>query len=238
MNIAMIMASGKGLRMGQHIPKQFINVKDKPVIVYTLEKFEKHPQIDKILVVCLEGWENALSAYAQQFNLTKLEWIVTGSTERQKSILNGLEKLKAEAGSDDLIILHDGVRPLVSLDIISDLVVTASTYGNAVSSLPIVDQVVKRDDDFTTSESIPRDQLKIVTTPQAYKLRDILSTYERAYEDGRAISGNHSINTLMHEYGKKLYFSKGSELNIKLTSIQDIYWFKAMLEAEKSEWLK
>lgn len=234
----MIMASGKGHRMGQNIPKQFINVKDKPIIVYTLEQFQKHPQIDKILVVCLEGWERALKAYADQFNLTKLEWIVTGSDERQKSILNGLDKLKEEASLDDLIVLHDGVRPMVSLDIISDLVVKAHKYGNAVSSLPIVNQVVIKDDDFTTSESIPRDKLRIVTTPQAYKLGDILNTYEKAYSDGRAMSGNHSINTLMHEYGEKLFFAKGSELNIKLTSTEDIYWFKAMLEAEKCEWLK
>lgn len=238
MNIAMIMASGKGQRMGQSIPKQFINVHDKPIIVYTLEKFQKHPQIDKILVVCLEGWDSVLKAYAEQFNLTKLEWVVTGSDERQKSILNGLNKLKEVASSNDLIILHDGVRPLVSLDIISDLIVTATTYGNAISSLPVVDQVVVKDDDTTTSESIPRDNLRIVTTPQAYKLGDILDTYEKAYKDGKAMTGNHSINTLMHEYGEKLYFSKGSEINFKLTSTFDIYRFKAILETEKCDWLK
>jgi len=238
MNIAMIMASGKGSRMGQNIPKQFINVKDRPILVYTLDKFQKHPQIDKILVVCLEGWESVLKAYADQFDLTKLEWIVTGSDERQKSILNGLAKLEEVASPNDMIILHDGVRPLVSLDLISDLIVTAEKNGNAVSSLPIMNQVVIKDDEQTTSESIPRDKLRIVTTPQAYRLQEIVNTYSRAHEDGRAMSGNHSINTLMHEYGEKLYFSKGSKLNVKLTSTEDIYWFKAILETEKSDWLK
>ncbi|MCC5895596.1 MAG: 2-C-methyl-D-erythritol 4-phosphate cytidylyltransferase [Alkalibacterium sp.] len=238
MNIAMIMASGKGQRMGQNIPKQFINVKDKPIIVYTLEKFQKHPQIDKILVVCLEGWESVLRAYALQFDLTKLEWIVSGSEERQKSILNGLKKLKEVAGSDDFIVLHDGVRPLVSLDIISDLIVTATKFGNAISSLPVLDQIVIRNNSLTTSKSIPRDDLRIVTTPQAYKLGDILKMYEKAYSDGKAMAGNHSINTLMHEYGEKLYFSKGSEMNFKLTSTEDIYRFKAILETEKSDWIK
>lgn len=238
MNIAMIMASGKGQRMGQSIPKQFINVNDKPIIVYTLEKFQKHPQIDKILVVCLEGWESVLKAYAQQFNLNKLEWIVSGSEERQKSILNGLQKLEEVANPDDFIILHDGVRPLVSLDILSDLIVTALKNGNAVSSLPVLDQIVIKNDDLTTSQSIPRDELRIVTTPQAYKLGAILATYEKAYSDGKAMSGNHSINTLMHEYGEKLYFSKGSDSNFKLTSTDDIYRFKAILETEKSDWIK
>ncbi|SFC09694.1 2-C-methyl-D-erythritol 4-phosphate cytidylyltransferase [Alkalibacterium subtropicum] len=224
--------------MGQSIPKQFINVHDKPIIVYTLEKFQKHPQIDKILVVCLEGWDSVLKAYAEQFDLTKLEWVVPGSDERQKSILNGLNKLKEVAGSEDLIILHDAVRPLVSLDIISDLIVTANTFGNAISSLPVVDQIVVKDSASTTSESIPRDTLKIVTTPQAYKLGAIVNTYEKAYKDGKAMTGNHSINTLMHEYGERLYFSKGSEINFKLTSTFDIYRFKAILETEKADWLK
>lgn len=232
------MASGKGQRMGQSIPKQFINVKDKPIIVYTLEKFQKHPQIDKVLVVCLEGWESMLRAYADQFDLSKLEWIVSGSAERQKSILNGLTKLQEVANPDDLIILHDGVRPLVSLDILSDLIVTAQKNGNAISSLPVIDQVVIRQDTYTTSESIPRDNLKIVTTPQAYKLETILKTYERAYEDGKAMTGTHSINTLMHEYGEILYFSRGSELNFKLTTTDDIYRFKSILDSEKSDWIK
>lgn len=224
--------------MGQNIPKQFINVKDKPVIVYTIDKFQKHPQIDKVLVVCLEGWESVLQAYADQFNLSKLEWIVSGSAERQKSILNGLKKLQEVANPDDLIVLHDGVRPLVSLDIISDLIVTAEKYGNAISSLPVIDQVVFKDNELTTSQSIPREGLRIVTTPQAYRLDAILDTYEKAYEDGTAMTGTHSINTLMHAYGEKLYFSKGSELNFKLTSIEDIYRFKAILETEKCDWIK
>lgn len=238
MNIAMIMASGKGERMGQSIPKQFINVNDKPVLVYTIEKFQKHPQIDKILVVCLEGWESVLSAYAQQFSLNKLEWIVSGSEERQKSILNGLKKLQEVASLEDLIILHDGVRPLVTLDILSDLIVTAEKYGNAVSSYTVLDQIVIKDDDSTTSESIPRDELRVVTTPQAYTLHTISTTYERAYSDGKAMSGHHSINTLMHAYGEKLYFSKGTDANFKLTSTDDIYRFKAILEIEKCEWIK
>lgn len=238
MNIAMIMASGKGERMGQSIPKQFINVNDKPVLVYTIEKFQKHPQIDKILVVCLEGWESVLGAYAKQFSLNKLEWIVSGSEERQKSILNGLKKLQEVAHPDDFIILHDGVRPLVTLDILSDLIVTAGKYGNAVSAYPVLDQIVVRDDDQATSQSIPRDELRVVTTPQAYTLETISSTYEKAYRDGKAMSGNHSINTLMHEYGEKLYFSKGSDSNFKLTSTDDIYRFKAILEIEKCEWIK
>lgn len=232
------MASGKGQRMGQSIPKQFISIKDKPIIVYTIEKFQKHPQIDKILVICLEGWESIIKAYADQFGLSKLEWIVSGSKERQQSILNGLTKLQEVAEPDDLVILHDGVRPLVSLDIISDLIVTAQKNGNAISSVPVIDQVVIKDEANTTTQSIPRDNLRIVTTPQAYKLELILRTYERAYIDGKAMSGTHSINTLMHEYGETLYFSRGSDLNFKLTTTDDIYRFKSILEGEKFDWIK
>lgn len=238
MNIAMIMASGSGRRMGQDIPKQFLNVKDKPIIIYTLEKFQNHPKIDQILVVCLKGWENILQAYTSQFNLTKVKWIVTGGDERQESIFNGLKKLEEEASLDDLIVLHDAVRPLVSMDVLTDLIETATSHGNAISSLPIVDQIVLKADEESTDESIPRERLRMATTPQAYKLKKILRTYEKAFEDAEVISGNHSINTLMHRYGEKLYFSSGNVLNIKLTSIEDIDLFKAILETERSGWLK
>ena len=110
---AIIIAGGSGHRMGQDIPKQFINVFDKPVIIYTLEGFQKHPMIDNIEVVCLDGWHEVLWAYAHQFNISKLKWVVSGGNTGQESIRNGVFNLEGKVDDDDIIIIHDGIRPLV-----------------------------------------------------------------------------------------------------------------------------
>ena len=113
MNVAVIIAGGSGHRMHQDIPKQFLNVYDKPVLLYTLEGFQEHPDIDAIEVVCIEGWENVLWAYAKQFGITKLRWVIPGGSTGQESIRNGVYNLKEHCTADDVIIIHDGIRPLV-----------------------------------------------------------------------------------------------------------------------------
>ena len=136
-NIVLIIAGGVGARMGQDIPKQFINVYDKPVIVYTLEAFQKHPSIDAIEVVCLDGWHDVLWAYAKQFGIAKLENIVSGGKNGQDSIRNGLYDIASRHnGSDDIVLVHDAIRPMVSNDIISDNIRVCRQYGNAITVVP------------------------------------------------------------------------------------------------------
>ena len=141
MNIAVIIAGGSGHRMGQDIPKQFINVYDKPVLIYTLEGFQDHPQIDAIEVVCIDGWHDVLRAYAKQFNITKLKWIVSGGDSGQESIRNGVYNLEGKASADDIIVIHDGIRPLVDASVLTDVLLKAKKYGNAVTSLPYNEQI-------------------------------------------------------------------------------------------------
>ena len=136
MNYALIIAGGSGNRMGQDIPKQFINVYDKPVLIYTLESFQRHPMIDAIEVVCLDGWHEVLWAYARQFNITKLQWVVSGGNSAQESIRNGVYDLEGKAGDEDIIIIHDGIRPLVDDTVLSDVIQKAIQFGNGVTSLP------------------------------------------------------------------------------------------------------
>ena len=169
MNVAVIIAGGSGTRMGQDIPKQFINVYDKPVLIYTLEGFQKHPQIDAIEVVCLEGWADVLRAYANQFNITKLKWIVPGGSSGQESIRNGIYHLEDKLNDDDIVIVHDGIRPLVDESVLSDVIVKAKKYGNGVTSLPYNEQifVMNENDESTTNQYIPRETLRRVSTPQA-----------------------------------------------------------------------
>ena len=239
MNIAVIIAGGVGSRMG-HLPKQFINVYDKPVLIYTLESFQKHPQVDAIELVCIDGWHEIVWAYAKQFNITKLKWIVSGGKTGQESIRNGVYGLEGKANPDDNIIIHDGIRPLVEPSVLSDVISKCSQYGNAVTSMPYNEQifVINEDDETTTNKYIPRETLRRVSTPQAYRFDLLDEKYHEAYEKEIGIYGSHYTNTMMVELGVTLHFAAGSDKNIKLTTKDDLEMFKAYLKADKDNWLK
>lgn len=232
--IAIIIAGGSGKRMGQSIPKQFINIKDKPIIIYTLEAFEKHPLIDEIEVVCIDGWQEVLKAYAKQFNITKLKYVVTGGETGQESIRNGIYNLEGKAKKGDIIIIHDGIRPIVDDEVLSDVVIVCKKYGNAVTSMPYNEQifVINPDDETTTKQYIKRETLRRVSTPQAYEWTEIDQAYHQAFEKEIGIYGSSYTNTMMVELGKTLHFASGSDKNIKLTTQDDLDVFKALLDSK------
>lgn len=240
MNIAIIIAGGSGKRMGQDIPKQFINVYDKPILLYTLESFERHPQIDAIEVVCLDGWHDVLRAYARQFNISKLKWIISGGASGQESIRNGVYNLEGKVQSDDIIIIHDGIRPLVDATVLTDVLIKAKKYGNAVTSMPYNEQIfiINSDDDTSTNQYIPRETLRRVSTPQAYRFDLLDEKYHEAFAKEIGIYGSSYTNTMMVELGVTLHFASGSDKNIKLTTKDDLELFKAYLKADKDTWLK
>ena len=240
MNIAVIIAGGSGHRMGQDIPKQFINVYDKPVLIYTLEGFQEHPQIDAIQVVCIDGWHDVLRAYAKQFNITKLKWIVSGGDSGQESIRNGVYNLEGKASADDIIVIHDGIRPMVDASVLTDVLLKAKEFGNAVTSMPYNEQIfiVNKEDETTTTQYIPRETLRRVSTPQAYRFDILDKRYHEAFEKKIGIYGSSYTNTMMVELGETLHFASGSDKNIKLTTKDDLELFKAYLKADKDTWLK
>lgn len=240
MNYAVIIAGGSGHRMGQDIPKQFINVYDKPVLIYTLEGFQKHPQIDAIEVVCIDGWHDVLRAYAKQFNITKLKWIVSGGETGQESIRNGVYNLEGKVAADDIIVIHDGIRPLVDDSVLTDVLVKAAKFGNAVTSMPYNEQifVISKEDETTTTQYIPRETLRRVSTPQAYRFDILDQKYHEAFEKKIGIFGSSYTNTMMVELGETLHFAAESDKNIKLTTKDDLELFKAYLKADKDSWLK
>lgn len=240
MNIGLIIAGGSGNRMGQDIPKQFINVYDKPVIIYTLEGFQRHPMIDAIEVVCIDGWLDVLRAYANQFNIDKLNWIVSGGKTGQESIRNGVFNLEGKVNDNDIIIVHDGIRPLVDASVLTDVIQKAKRYGNGVTSLPYNEQIfiVNPDDTNTTKQYIPRDTLRRVSTPQAYQFKRLDNAYHEAFEKGIGIFGSSYTNTMMVELGETLHFAAGSDKNIKLTTKDDLEMFKSYLKMDKDTWLK
>lgn len=238
--IAIIIAGGSGQRMGQDIPKQFINVYDKPILIYTLEGFQRHPQVDAIEVVCLDGWHEIVWAYAKQFGITKLQWVVSGGSSGQESIRNGVYHLEDKCEADDIIIIHDGIRPLVDATVLTDVIMKAKQYGNGVTSMPYNEQifVVDKDDESTTTQYIPRETLRRVATPQAYRFEKLDWAYHEAFEREIGIYGSSYTNTMMVELGERLYFAAGSDKNIKLTTKDDLEMFKGYLKKDKENWLK
>ncbi len=235
-NIGLIIAGGTGNRMHQDIPKQFLTVNERPVIVYTLEAFEKHPEIDAIAVVCVEGWDQVLWAYAKQFNISKLQYVIPGGENGQGSIRNGVMELEKHFAPDDLVLIHDAIRPMVSAEIISDNIRVAVEHGNAITVIPCAEAMLQTEDGQVSVGSYPRDRLKRTQTPQAFRLGQICDLHRRALEAG--ITNSIASCTLMIEMGEQVYFSAGSEKNIKLTTVEDIDIFKALLVAKRSEWLK
>ncbi len=235
-NIGLLIAGGSGNRMHQDIPKQFITVNERPVIVYTLEAFEHHPEIDAIAVVCIEGWEQVLWAYAKQFNISKLKYVIPGGRNGQDSIRNGVIELEKHYSPDDLVLIHDAIRPMVSAEIISDNIRVATEYGNAITVIPCAEAMMQTEDGIVSVGSYPRDRLKRTQTPQAFRIGDICNLHRRALEAG--ITNSVASCTLMIEMGEQVYFSAGSEKNVKLTTVEDIDIFRALLSAKRSDWLK
>lgn len=236
MNIAIIIAGGSGSRMGQSIPKQFITIHDKPVLIYTLEGFQRHPLVDAIEVVCIDGWQEVVWAYARQYGIDKLKWIVTGGKSGQESIRNGVFNLEGKCSNDDIIIIHDGIRPLVDEFVLTDVIEMAGEKGNAVTSMPYNEQIfiVNENDPSTTRQYIPRETLRRVATPQAYRFDKLDWAYHEAFEKEIGIYGSSYTNTMMVELGETLHFAAGSDKNIKLTTQDDLELFKGYLERSHS----
>lgn len=226
----LIIAGGVGKRMGQDIPKQFITVEGKPIIIYTLESFEHHPLVDQVLVVCKSGWEDTLWGYIREFNLKKVRWVIEGGSKGQESINNGVQFLKQHSNEEDTIIIHDGIRPLVDEIVLSDVIVKSKEFGNAVTSLPYNEQIFLKETENTTKQYIDRNTLRRVSTPQAYQFGKLAWAYDKAVNEDIGMTDSSYTNTMMVELGETLYFAAGSDKNIKLTTTDDLELFKAYLK--------
>lgn len=239
MNIALIIAGGSGNRMGQDIPKQFMHVDGAPIIIHTMKAFQQHPDIDGIAVVCLDGWQTVLQSYANQFNVTKLKWIFPGGHTGMESIHNGIYGLKDnDIKDDDLVLIHDAVRPLLSQDIISSNIAICKKYGYAITGIKCREAILESDDGFNSNKSIPRDTLIRTQTPQTFRLGNIIAAHEEAKKKG--ITNSVASCTLIAELGPQriMHIVPGSEKNIKVTTVEDLEILKALMHTTKDAWLK
>ncbi|MBP9996342.1 MAG: 2-C-methyl-D-erythritol 4-phosphate cytidylyltransferase [Lachnospiraceae bacterium] len=236
MNIALILAGGIGNRTEQDIPKQFMNVYEKPLIIYTLENFERNKDVDAILVVCLDGWHEVLRAYAANYNITKLKWIISGGSDGQQSVSNGIRFLADKCKEDDIVLIHDAIRPYITDAIISGAIDSAVMYGSGLSAVRCQETIVRTDDGITGKINIPRTDIMRVQTPQAYRYGLVQKALERA--DREHITGEVYINTLMLRLGMELHFSEGTDKNVKITTVDDLEIFKSLLCMEREDWIK
>lgn len=241
MNIALLTAAGSGTRMGQDIPKQFMNIDDCPVIIYTMQPFQHHPLVDAIAVVCLQGWEVVLKAYANQYGITKMKYIYPGGDSNFQSIRNGLLGLRNDGvADDDIVIIQDGVRPLVSESIITENITTCQKYGYAVTGLPCKEVIMEYHaaDNSLGYMPIPRERLVRTQTPHTYHLGQLLDAQQQAID--QQIGDTAASCQLVAQIGiNDQHLVMGSEKNgLKLTNVEDIELFKALKHVSKAPWLK
>lgn len=232
MNIAILTAAGIGSRLGQDVPKQFLSINDKPLIVYTMEKFQQHPDIDEIAVVCLDGWEGMLRAYAKQFGISKLRWVFKGGETGMKSIQNAVFGLRKELSDDDIILVQDGIRVNTNERLISDCITLTKEKGVAIATIPLAEAPYYLDNGET--KELDRNKLLRTQTPHGIVYKKLIEIHEEAVQ--RGITNTVATCTLMTELGYPIYFYDGAETNLKITTLDDIEIFKALLAVNKISW--
>ena len=227
MTTAIILAGGSGTRLGASIPKQFIEVNNKPILVYTLERFQCHPMVDSIIVVCIAGWEQTIHGYISQYGISKIDRVLAGGASAIESIRIGVTGFTAK--ENDIILIHDGVRPMVNEMMITDAIKIASLHGAAMSAIPLKEHIFILDENGIATSYLPRDNGFRSSTPQAYQAHILRKAF--------TLLGNRSTaytSTLMIDTGTPLFLSYGSEKNFKITTKHDIELFKALLQTENA----
>lgn len=242
MNVAVILAGGVGSRVGANIPKQFIEIYGKPVLAYTIETFQKHPLIDAIEVVCIKSYIEYMDTMREQFELTKMKWVTEGGATFQESVLNGVSFLKDKLQREDIVLVHFGASPFIEEEIITDAIRVCKEKGNAISSTDfyllsgLKDKTESVTDPGNASSTyINRDTIACMSTPHAFQYGFITDLYKEAIETGVINTVEPHTTTLMYKMGKKIYFSKGSQLNIKITRKEDLDLFKGYVLLKKQE---
>ncbi|MBE6797060.1 MAG: 2-C-methyl-D-erythritol 4-phosphate cytidylyltransferase [Ruminococcaceae bacterium] len=227
MNIALLIAGGIGQRMNMNTPKQFILVNGKPVIIYTLEAFQKNKNIDEIAVVCLKDWVDDLKSWAQKYGITKLTTVVEGGSTGMESLRRGMYALSEKYDDEDIIVIHDAVRPLISEKIIDDNIEGVKKYGNAITVLPSNSALLYSEDKVSSNRVVDRDLIANTQTPQSLRLGKFREIHLEAIEKG--IEDTVATCTLLVELGNTVYFVDGDEMNFKITTAEHIDLLKAYL---------
>ena len=233
MTTALIFAGGTGRRMNSRaIPKQFLELHGKPVIIYTLEHFENHPEIDNIVVVCVESWVQRFKHMLRHYVFEKVNQIVPGGDGGDRSIYNGLRALEGVLAPDDIVLIHDGVRPLINSDLISEVIAKTKSHGNAITVEPVTESVVRLNSDNQIIDVPPREKMYSAKAPQSFKYGQIWDIYQQAKKEGLRFLDSAHVCSI---YGVAMHTVKSTPNNMKITSPTDYYIFRALFEAMENE---
>lgn len=233
MNIAVIFAGGTGQRMNtKTLPKQFLELHGKPILIYTLEHFQQHKQIDGIVLVCIAEWIDYCRELLQKYYITKVKAIVPGGESGQISIRNGLLKANELFSEESIVLIHDGVRPLINYDTITNAIQCVKQHGSAITVSPAIETIALRSENGEIGEIIERSKCQLAKAPQCFYLNEILQAHQKSEDEGR----NDFIDSasLMRHYGHSLYTVEGPTENIKITTPSDFYLFRALLDAKEN----
>lgn len=232
-NYVIILAGGIGSRMGGFMPKQFLSLNDKPVIVYTLENFERNPNVDGIVIVCVKDWIQHLREILCEYKISKVIDIIDGGKTGHDSTRNGIFYLKNKISDDDFIIIHDAARPILPQKAIDEMLKVAHEKGNASLAIPCYETILYTDDGKSGDKQLDRNKIMRIQTPQAYKYGFMVELYEKAEKENK-----HDFvyaDLVLVYYGKTVYFSKGFANNIKITRKEDIPLCKALMSFSEEE---
>lgn len=234
MNIAVIFAGGTGKRMNtKAVPKQFLEMHGKPVLIYTLEQFEYHPEVERIVLVCLESWINYAKKLIQKFQIHKIAAVVPGGSSGQESIFHGLDAAKQIAPeSDNIVLIHDGVRPMIDQETITNCLACVRENGNAITTTPAIETIFVNGEDGKVGQIFNRSRCAMARAPQCFYLNDIYEAHLKAQAENKYDFIDSAM--MMQYYGHKLYMVNGPVENIKITTPTDFYLFRALLDAREN----
>ncbi len=234
-NIAIIFAGGSGVRMGSGLPKQFLEVNGQPIIIYTLEIFDDHPEIDEIYIACKEDYIPTLEKYIRRYQLQKVAGIVPGGETGMDSIYMALSAAKKGNDGDSIVLIHDGVRPFIPASLITRCIESVKTYGSAITCTPEHETPIRSSDGEVVEEVVKREEMLTAQAPQCFRLEDIMDAHEKVRADKGNYDGLIDSCTLMKHLGNEVHIIKGNRGNIKVTTPEDLYLFRGLLNYRETE---
>lgn len=233
MTTALIFAGGAGRRMNSRSrPKQFLEMHGKAIIIYTLEHFEYHEEIDNIIIVCLKEWIEELEALLKRFGISKVKKVIPGGETGHDSIYQGLLAMEEFCTEEDIVLIHDGVRPFITEDLITQNIDAVKEFGNAITSEAARESVVRSKDGESICDVPPRGEMYIAKAPQSFRFGKIRSLYEKAKQDNiKSIDASH----LCSLYGEAMHLIPSTKNNMKITEPADFYIYRALYEAMENQ---
>ncbi len=228
---AMILAGGNGTRVGADRPKQFVEIQNRPILAYTVDIYQKNPNVDTIEIVCHRDWINYVKNMIDTERQSKVRWIVSGGDTFLESVICGVNELKKHLTEDDMVMIHYGASPLTSQEILNDSIKVCRAHRMSVSCTPCYQLLGSNESNISSSKWIDRDKITQICCPQSFKFSYLLELYEKGKKQGLLEVVEPHITSLMYALGEQIYQSYGNQTNIKITTREDIDLFRAVVKS-------